>query len=137
MSPKLLTDCLSGSAIARPASFLLLLICAALTSTAQDPAPLITVLPFAVLLIGAFLGGAISARKHGEDGILCGLVCGVVYALVIFVIRLFVGSEGFLFALFFSALTVAFSALGGYCFRHRTPSAKKRRAALLKLARSR
>ena len=72
-----------GAGIGIVCASLIILLMAAVLSVGNIPVMMIPPLSFAAIIFGAFAGGFASARIFGESGIVCGLVSGTIFFLVL------------------------------------------------------
>lgn len=75
------------------AGVLFLLIAAAVSYADADPDRMITPLGLAALGATSVCGGFVSARKGGQAPVLCGLLSGLCFTLLIFIASLLFGDE--------------------------------------------
>lgn len=126
--------------LAYAAVFLLLLAGNAVALSGQDPEAHLTLLVGIIFFIGAFFAGFLHARI-GNSGFLGGLLTGIVYITVIWMVSLLFRSDtGIVRRLLYNAGAIAASLLGswtGFPRRKRNPSPAQRRARIRKKAVSR
>lgn len=126
--------------LAYAAVFLLLLAGNAVALSRQDPEAQFTLLVGSIFFLGAFLAGFLHARI-GSSGFLGGLLTGIVYITVIWMISLLFRSDtGIIRRLLYNAGAIAASLLGswaGFPRKRKTVSSARRRARIRKKAVSR
>lgn len=75
----LLWGALAGVAVC----LLLLLLMAAVLAAGDIPKPAVTPLAVSAAVAGAAVGGFVSARLRGENGLVCGALCGLILFLAV------------------------------------------------------
>lgn len=106
----LLWGALTGAVVC----LLLLLLMAAVLAAGDVPKPAVTPLAVSAAVVGAAAGGFVSARLRGENGLICGALCGLILFLAVMVagyslLRQIRGG----YALLKLALMLAAGAVGG------------------------
>ena len=114
--PLLLRHAAIGAGVGLGIACLLCPLGAWLCLLAPDPASLTLPAGILLLLLCATAGGFCSARLHGSRRLLCGVLCGSLMAVLLWILTLFLGEPAhgipFFPALLLRILTVGVSALG-------------------------
>ena len=124
-------NALKGCTIGICSAIPLLLAACALAMSTADPAALTGPLSYAVLLVGAFIGGIASTKINGSDGMLCGIMSGALYLLFVFLVSLFLHNAekehaNFILSLGLRSVTVL-SAIIGACMADKKSKKPKKR----------
>lgn len=85
---KMLKNCIIAVGIACVAAIVLLAVFAMVSYSNPDPDKLTFPLSLAALYLGAFIAGIITARKNGEKILIGGILSGLIYLVVVFMISL-------------------------------------------------
>lgn len=94
MTNKLVKSCLFGVLGAVIMSALLLLVFNYICYTNDDPDKYLGVLGVTALLMAAFSGGFISAKLNRESGLVCGLITGAIFVLLVVLLSFSLQTEG-------------------------------------------
>ncbi len=133
MQSKLFSAILRSIAITVPSCLLLLVLSSAALTAAPDPAAILPILAYAILVLGAAICGFLTVRFHRARGLLCGALSGAIYSSLLLIVGLALGMENCLPAILLCIACIAVSAVFGYLALPKTPSAASvRRSALLK-----
>ncbi len=100
-------SCVIAVGVAIVLWLVLVLVFSAIASKNSDPGKLITPLGFASSCLSAFVCGMVSGKLTREKGVLCGLISGGMFTLILFVMSfVFPGENGIVYAtsLLFSIL---------------------------------
>ena len=76
-------NCLKGVLAAIISSAVLLLVLSFIAYTRADPDSYVTIFAGVALYASAFICGFVAVKKNRESGLLCGLVSGAIYAMLI------------------------------------------------------
>ena len=82
-----------GTGIGMLFSSLIIIIMALVLAVGDIPAMLIAPSTVFAVTVGGFIGGFVSAKLCGEKGLVCGMISGVIFVLLLWVFGTIFGSE--------------------------------------------
>lgn len=128
-----LKSAIKGFGIAVLASVLMLALLNLAALGSRDPMKFLGVFAVVTMYTGALTGGFASVKfNHGKNGLICGLLAGAIYALVVFGTAVFVSEKGLIYQLVMALSLAAASALGGILGLGRGDTPEKHRKQMLK-----
>ena len=105
---------LFGTAAAIVSCTVMLAICAFILSIRDMPHTAVVLLSIACTVVGAFVGSFVSARLMKENGLIVGLVTGVLFYLVVLLVNAVIGIAGTgLFSVSRLVIILITAAIGG------------------------
>lgn len=142
MNTMSLKNLLIAVAVAYALIFLLLIFANIALYRSPDPVSYTPVVACAAFYAGAFICGFIASKLHGENGTVYGLIAGIIYIGVIFIVSLFFkGERNFITRLLLNCAALLTALGGGFAgaFRRkvRISPEKSRENARRKYARGR
>lgn len=127
-----LLNALKGLAAAFLTSLILLLILGKVLTESSDLEALTQLLPKAVQLISALLGGIIAGRFSKETAFISGILCGLIFASVVTLGSFAIGEFGFWYSVVSIIALTAISMLGSIIGSPKAKSESSRRKAMMK-----
>ena len=111
---KIVLSTAAGTGIGMISSAVLIFLMAAALTAADVPAMLISPVTVIFLAFGGFCGGFASAKFSGEKGLVCGLISGLIFFVLIWIFGTFFEKSGFGISAAIKALMIAAAgSLGG------------------------
>ena len=83
MQVNFIKNCLKGVLAAIISSAVLLLVLSFIAYTRADPDSYVTIFASVALYVSAFICGFVAVKKNRESGLLCGLVSGAIFTMLI------------------------------------------------------
>ena len=103
-----------GAGIGMLSSSLLIFMMAAVLAVGSIPAMLISPVTVIFLAFGGFFGGFASAKLSGEKGLICGMISGIIYFIILWLFGAVFEYAGFgTAALIKAAMLIISSSFGG------------------------
>lgn len=114
MSGKMIKNCAKGLAVSALFGLLLILLFSFICFMCKDPDKYMTVFSFVILAFSAFAGAFFSAKKNKESGIFCGMLTGLFFVLLIFLLSFLFDGNGSVIRYIMYGAMIIISCIGGY-----------------------
>lgn len=113
-----------GACVSIGAALVLCIVATSVAYAQSDPDAIMPILAFGATYTASFFGGVVSGKIERERGIVCGMLGGVIFALVLLFVSVFARnaySSGYDFvsALLLRAAVIAVSCVGGIVGRYK------------------
>ena len=121
-----------GLVVSLCAVIVLWFVCSLAAYSYKDPDAILPVLAFCGVSVAAFVGGIVASKKHGEGGMVCGLLSGAMLAILLLFVSFAFGKEyssenGMAAKLLIRLSAVLLSVLGGAVGRYKRPKRRPKR----------